>query len=158
MIFHLSLLTNCFHQCDPVSLNMKEILQNNYTALKDIKKIKKHINKASFFIRIKIDPQDKLLDINASNVQSRSVIVYKDELILNDFDWDFGMTPAFRDDEFFLTAKTLAGNRKTASLPMFLGHPHNEKYQPPPSIRPPEVSDIFPTFRPPSFACSQSRN
>ena len=136
---------------------MKEILQNNYTALKNFA-WKKHINKASFFIRITIDLTDKLLDINASNVQSRSVIVYKDEMVLEDFDWVFGMTPAFRDDEFSLAAETLSGNLRTASLPMFLGHPHNEKYRPPPSIRSKDVSHVFPTFRPPSFACSQLKN
>ena len=71
---------------------------------------KKHLNKASFFIKITIDPLAKLLDINASNVQSRSVIAYKDELILEDFDWVFGVTPAFRVNEFSLTAKTVSGN------------------------------------------------
>ena len=106
---------------------MKEILSHNYPGFP----WNKHLNKASFFIRITIDPEDPLLHINASNVRKRSVMVYKDDLVLEDFDWHFGMTPAFRDEEFFLTPDTLEGNLQTASLPMFLGHPHNEKYRPP---------------------------
>lgn len=78
---------------DPVENTMKEILQNNYCGLHENAWLPRR-DRASFFIRLVMDPEDRLLDLQASMLASRSVVVYKDEITLDDkvhvMEWTFG--------------------------------------------------------------------
>ena len=136
---------------------MKDILKNNYIGLKMDYGWRAHTYKASFFIRIKIDLKDKLLNVSPLVMASKNTtVVYKGELILEDFDWQFGMTPLFKDYEFCLPPERLSKNQETAKR--VVGHTHNERYQAPPSLPPQAASEPFQAFRPPTFACSQPRD
>ena len=75
---------------------MKEILKNYYTSLGSGLGLNKDYDgrgntpRASFFIRIKIGLKDKLLEVNSSVMASKNtIVVYKDKLILERFDWQF---------------------------------------------------------------------
>ena len=51
--------------------------------------------------------------------------IYKGKLILEDFDWQFGMTPSFDDYEFCLPPDRLSKNQEIAGSPLYL-YPQRE--------------------------------
>ena len=119
---------------DPVGYNMKEILQNNYCGLHENAWLPRR-DRASFYIKLVMDPEDRLLDLHASMLASRSVVVYKDEITLDNMEWTFGYPTV---SGFELDPELERKNRETRER--FLNHPKNENYKPPTRLTMPTLA------------------
>ena len=131
---------------------MKEILQNNYchSGLYENAWLR-YKDRASFFIKIEMNPDDKLLELKASITSSRSVAVYKDEITLDNMEWTFGYPEV---SGFQLDPETTRRNRKTKES--LLNHPNNENYKHPAVLTMPTLA-MRPS-RPYVFNCQKYKN